>query len=185
MPPPPPPPALTDDLRVLPAENFGTVAAGIVTFWDGLRGLTPWRSFRCWVENFPKPVKLISPPWVRISWIESSTASTCSAASFLEPGLAQGLDRGDRGAAGGDHILDETGQLSRFEDALEAVRGPVLLRLPAHDQEGNARGERGGGGQRDRAELGAGQAHGIRLNLGNGLRDSLPPPAEQVRPRPG
>ena len=40
----------------------------------------------------------------------------------------------------------------------------------------------GGGGQRHRAELGAGQAHGIRLDLGNGLGDSLAQRAEQVGP---
>src|SRR5262249_9340216 len=71
-------------LRELPAENFGTVAAGIVTFSLGLRGLTPWRSLRCWVENFPKPVKLTSPPFFSVSVIESSTASTASAASRLD-----------------------------------------------------------------------------------------------------
>src|ERR671928_184778 len=43
--------------RALPAENFGTVAAGIVTFSPGLRGFTPWRAARFCVENLPKPVK--------------------------------------------------------------------------------------------------------------------------------
>src|SRR3954453_15356524 len=84
LPPPPPPPVLTAVFSVLPAENFGTVAAGIVTFSVGFRGLTPWRSLRCWVENFPKPVKLTSPPLRSVSVIESSTASTASAASRLD-----------------------------------------------------------------------------------------------------
>src|SRR5262249_58997668 len=83
-PPARPPPLLTALLSVLPAENFGTVAAGIVTFSLGLRGLTPCRSLRCWVENFPKPVKLTSPPPFRTSVIDSSTASTASAASRLD-----------------------------------------------------------------------------------------------------
>src|SRR3954466_1937735 len=84
LPPPPPPPVLTAVFSVLPAENFGTVAAGIVTFSVGFRGLTPWRSLRCCVENFPKPVKLTSPPLRSVSVIESSTASTASAASRLD-----------------------------------------------------------------------------------------------------
>src|SRR5215210_6030175 len=83
-PPPPPPPVLTAVFSELPAENFGTVAAGMVTFWVGLRGLTPWRSLRCWVENFPKPVKLTSPPVRRTSVMDSSTASTASEASRLD-----------------------------------------------------------------------------------------------------
>src|SRR5438876_5967508 len=85
MPPPPmPPPALTADLSVLPPQNFGTVAAGIVTFCDGLRGFTPWRSARRWVVNFPKPVKATSPPPFSVSVIESRKASTAFAASRLE-----------------------------------------------------------------------------------------------------
>src|SRR5205823_11045541 len=84
MPPPPPPPLLTACFSELPAESLGTVAAGIVTFWLGLRGLTHCRSLRNWVENFPKPVKLISPPPLRTSVIVSSTVSTASPASRLE-----------------------------------------------------------------------------------------------------
>src|SRR6266498_5269715 len=88
MPPPPlplpPPPPLTACFSVLPAENFGTVAAGIVTFWLGLRGLTPCRSLRCCVVNFPKPVKLTSPPERSVSVTVSSTASTASPASRLD-----------------------------------------------------------------------------------------------------
>ena len=83
----------------------------------------------------------------------------------LETGLAQGLDRRDRGAAGGDHVLDEADQLARLEDALEAVGGAVLLRLLADDQEGQAGGERRRGGQRDRAEVGPARRDGVRLDL--------------------
>src|SRR6266536_2486304 len=88
--PPPPspilpaPPALTAAFSWLPAENFGTVAAGIVTFCVGLRGFTPWRSARRWVTNFPKPVKATSPPPCSVSVIASRKASTAFAASRLE-----------------------------------------------------------------------------------------------------
>src|SRR6266536_1573535 len=88
--PPPPspilpaPPALTAAFSWLPAENFGTVAAGIVTFWLGLRGFTPWRSARRWVENFPKPVNATSCPPRKASVIESRKASTAFAASRLD-----------------------------------------------------------------------------------------------------
>ena len=56
-------------LSWLPAENFGTMEAGMVTFSVGFRGLTPMRSARCCVENFPKPVKAISPPPFSVSVI--------------------------------------------------------------------------------------------------------------------
>ena len=57
---------------MLPAENFGTVAAGMVTFWLGFLGFTPCRSLRCCVVNFPKPVKLTSPPERSVSVTVSS-----------------------------------------------------------------------------------------------------------------
>src|SRR5919201_5195581 len=81
---PPPPPLLTACFSWLPAENVGTVAAGMVTFSPGFRGLTPCRSARCCVENFPKPVKVTSCPFRRASVIESRKASTAFPASRLE-----------------------------------------------------------------------------------------------------
>ena len=45
----------TDVFSELPAVNFGTRAAGMWTFWLGLRGFTPSRAARCEVENLPKP----------------------------------------------------------------------------------------------------------------------------------
>src|SRR5205814_8216709 len=75
------PPPLTAALSWLPAENFGTVAAGIVTFSVGFRGLTPWRSARCCVENLPKPVKATSSLLRSASVTESRNASTALAAS--------------------------------------------------------------------------------------------------------
>src|SRR6185437_3158006 len=81
IPPPLPPPLRTACLSELPAENFGTHAAGIWTFWLGLRGFTPWRAARCWVENLPNPVKATSSRFFSASVIESITASTASPAS--------------------------------------------------------------------------------------------------------
>src|ERR671933_1447303 len=52
-----------------------------------------------------------------------------------ETRLAQGLDGPDRGAAGGDDVLDEAGERAGFEDALEPVLGAVALRLVADDHE--------------------------------------------------
>src|SRR5205085_8602827 len=74
-------PCLTADLRALPAENFGTRAAGMCTFSVGLRGFTPVRAARCWLENLPKPVKDTSPPLFNVSVIASRKASTALPAS--------------------------------------------------------------------------------------------------------
>src|SRR5829696_9260342 len=70
----------------LPAENFGTRAAGIVTFWP-VRGFTPCRSLRCWGENLPKPVNATCSPPLRASVIESRNASTAFVASRFESPL--------------------------------------------------------------------------------------------------
>src|SRR3954470_11758433 len=80
----PAPPLFTAALSWLPALNFGTVAAGIVTFSVGLRGFTPCRSARRCVTNFPKPVNATSPPPRSVSVIASRKASTALAASRLE-----------------------------------------------------------------------------------------------------
>ena len=70
-------------LSVLPDVNFGTVAAGMCTFWPGFRGLTPMRALRSDVENLPKPVKFTVSRRLSASVIVSSTASTALAASPL------------------------------------------------------------------------------------------------------
>src|SRR6478672_11313703 len=49
--------------------------------------------------------------------------------------LAERLDRGHRGAARGDHVLDEAHAFTFLKDAFEAVAGAVLLGPLAHDQE--------------------------------------------------
>ena len=64
--------------------------------------------------------------------------------------------------------------------ALDLVGGSVLLRLAAHDQKRLARGERGGRGERDRAELGAGEPLRVRLELGRFRRDARADRLEQL-----
>ena len=80
-----------------------------------------------------------------------------------ETGLAQGFHGGDRGAAGGDDVLDEAGQRARLEDALEPVLGAVALGLLADDHEGKLGGERRRGGQDDGAELGTREERRVGL----------------------
>ena len=71
-------------LSAEPAVNFGTVEAGMSTFWPGLRGFTPCRAARCCTLNLPKPVKVTSPPPLSVSEIVPSTASTAFPASRLD-----------------------------------------------------------------------------------------------------
>ena len=68
----------------LPAVNFGTVAAGICTFWPGFRGLTPSRAARRVVWNLPKPVNVIASPDRSVLVITSMTASTAFPASRFD-----------------------------------------------------------------------------------------------------
>ena len=94
-------------------------------------------------------------------------------------GLAQGLDRLDRRAAGGDDVLDEADALALgSNDAFEPVGGAVALRLLADDQERQPACERRRGRERHRAELGRREPHGVRLVLGDRGRDRL---AERAR----
>ena len=67
--PPIPAPLFTACFSWLPAENLGTVVAGICTRSVGFLGLTPWRAARAWVVNFPNPVNDTSPPERRTSVI--------------------------------------------------------------------------------------------------------------------
>src|SRR5262249_54491834 len=68
----------------LPAENFGTRAAGIWTRSEGLRGLTPVRAARFCVENLPKPVNETSSPLRSVSVMVSRNASTALPASRFD-----------------------------------------------------------------------------------------------------
>src|SRR5262245_36435589 len=174
-----------------------------------VRGFTPWRAFRCWGANLPKPVNVTDSPSTNVSCTESRNASTAEAASrferplldatrstnsalvtatalssyvacadwvgtvtawsestqpsgfghssrtrevlhgeerpkpdrhagerihsallpvdhadgrpALEPRLAERLDRGHRGAARRDHVLDEADPLPRLVDPLDPV----------------------------------------------------------------
>src|SRR5213592_2673455 len=72
--PPIPAPLFTACLSWLPAENLGTVVAGICTRSEGFLGLTPWRAARRWVVNFPNPVNDTSPPEPKTSVIEIGRA---------------------------------------------------------------------------------------------------------------
>src|SRR3954469_12808315 len=74
-------PFLTADFNALPAENFGTRAAGISTFCSGFRGFTPVRAARTCVWNLPKPVNVMSPPDRSVSVTVSRKASTARPAS--------------------------------------------------------------------------------------------------------
>src|SRR5438105_3210102 len=75
-----------------------------------------------------------------------------------ETRLAQGLDRRDQGSAGGDDVLDDAPLLALLEHALDALGGPVALRLLADEQEREARRERPRRRERDGPELWAGEA---------------------------
>src|SRR5436190_13779855 len=98
----------------------------------------------------------------------------------LDPGLAERLDRLDRSPAGGDDVLDEAGQLALLEGAFEPVPGAVRLRLLADDQEREARGEGSRGREWDGAELGAGKASCVRLDLLCGLCNRVAERPEQL-----
>src|ERR671935_528280 len=101
----------------------------------------------------------------------------------LQALLAQRLDRSHRRASGGDDVLHETGERAGLEGALQALLGAVALGLLAHDDEGEARGERRRGDKRDRAELRAGEERRVRLVLAHGVGDPPPERAQEVRPR--
>ena len=102
--------------------------------------------------------------------------------STLQTGLAEPRESLHRGASRSDDVLDEADALTRFVDAFEPVRGPLLLRGLADDQEGQARGQRGSRRERHRTELGAGEPNRVRLVLGDGCCDVLAERREQVWP---
>jgi hypothetical protein len=99
-----------------------------------------------------------------------------------EPGLPERLYRLPGRTAGGDDVLDQADALPRLEHALEPVPGAVLLGLLAHDQEREARLERGGGGQGDRSELGAAEQVGLGVVRGDRGRDARSERAQELRP---
>ena len=78
---------LTACFSELPAENFGTLAAGTITFSAGRRGFTPCQAARCCVENLPKPVKDTASPSLSASVTQSMKASTAVDASRFESPL--------------------------------------------------------------------------------------------------
>ena len=95
--------------------------------------------------------------------------------AHLQPGIAQRVDGLAGGAAGGDDVLDEHHAAARFEGSFDAFRGAVGLRLAAHDQERETPRERGGGRERDRAELRPGEELGaVALAASASLAGGLP-----------
>src|SRR5438093_725885 len=89
----------------------------------------------------------------------------------LETGLTERVERLYGRAAGRDDVFDEAHSLARFEGTFQAIRGPVLLRLVADDQEWEARGERGCGRHDDSPQLGARNPYGFGLVLRDCGRD--------------
>src|SRR4051794_18673246 len=92
---------------------------------------------------------------------------------YTQSGISEGLDRCERGPAGGDDVLDQADALALLEDALELLRRPVLLRGLADDQERQSRLERRRRGERDCAELRSCEAVGVRLVLAHRLGERL------------
>ena len=74
---------LTASLRPLPAENFGTVRAGIFTSAP-VCGLRPVDAARFDTVKLPKPTRRTSPPFFSSPVITENTASTADCASPLE-----------------------------------------------------------------------------------------------------
>src|SRR4051794_2803002 len=66
-----------------------------------------------------------------------------------ETGLAERLDGSREGASGGHDVLDEADALAGLEDAFDALRGAVVLRGLADEQEREARLERRGRRERN------------------------------------
>src|SRR5438445_2488771 len=100
----------------------------------------------------------------------------------LETCRSERLDRLHGGSARGDDALDQTNALARLERAFEPVRGAVGLRFLANDQERKARRERGGGRERDGAELRPREPVRLGLVQGDSRGEPLAERAEQVGP---
>ena len=101
----------------------------------------------------------------------------------LETGRPQGADSLGGGPARRDDVLDEAHLLARRELALELPLGAVVLGLLPHDQERKAGREGGRRGERDRPELGPGDADSRRRDLADPPGEPLAEGGEQVGPR--
>src|SRR5262249_18640042 len=91
------------------------------------------------------------------------------------------LYRLDRSAAGGDDVLDQADPVALVVNAFELVRRAVLLGSLPDDQKGQAGLQRGRRGQRDSAQLGAGEPVGIGLVLANRRGERTAERREHVR----
>jgi hypothetical protein len=127
------------------------------------------------VEADPRPGERVLPALLAIDDADGRVA--------LEAGRPQGVDGLGGRTAGRDDVLDETHPLAREELALELPLGAVALGLLPHDQERKVGGEGGGRRERDRPQLGAGDADGRRRDLADPPGKPLPEGGEQVGPR--
>src|SRR5690606_20780715 len=74
---------LTASFRPLPAENLGTLRAGICTSAP-VCGLRPVEASRFDTEKLPKPTRRTSPPFFNSPVMAENTASTAAVASPFE-----------------------------------------------------------------------------------------------------
>src|SRR6266511_768381 len=94
--------------------------------------------------------------------------------------LPECLNRLEQGTAGGNDVLDEAHALAFLVRPFDAIRGAVILRSLADDQERKAGGKRARRRQCDGAELGRSKADGVRLERLDGPRDPLAQRCEGV-----
>src|SRR5690606_10458786 len=132
---------LTASFRPLPAENFGTLRAGIFTSAP-VCGLRPVVASRLETEKFPKPIRRTSPPL--FSWLvmTEKTASTAAWASALES-LAASATADTSSFLFMENSLpcerpvtDSTGRMQTLENELEdtkreSVRRAAFYRISA------------------------------------------------------
>src|SRR5919197_1813287 len=100
-----------------------------------------------------------------------------------QPRRAEGLDRLEQRASGGHNVLDDADRFACCELALDALCGAVVLRRLADDQERQSRRERPRSGQRDRAELRAGEARRLGCVFACGGGDAYAECGKEVGPR--
>src|SRR5919108_4077011 len=96
--------------------------------------------------------------------------------------LAERVDGLRSGSARRDDVLDEACCRARLEDALEAVLRAVVLGFLADDDERETRRERRRRGERDGAELRAGEERRLRLVLAHRPGNPVAERSEQVGP---
>src|SRR5260370_10679993 len=96
----------------------------------------------------------------------------------LDTRVAQNLRRAQRVAACGDDVLDHCDPFSRLEPSLYLLRGPVSLRLLAHEDQGQAGLHRNRAAQEHRAQLRRREALRLRRDQ---LGEMAAQPSQQRR----